>query len=477
MECLGVPIDHRLRRVIREARRIDRDKENSDHIQLLHSFGSSLEVDESDYPICDLSFGLEMARPELKGGVLIVLERPHSKQKNSDGFMEGKRNCRTINAVSDLISAVNNDKLGFDDVSLFDAIPFLDETVAGKDHQDIINEAQNVFADMARAKDPDIILCCFKTETQNSLVKKLQSRGVGRSFYPDNPKLTGFGFSSTLVNAFHPSYAVNYYPISSCFKQLLVLEFTKAFALWRQSWTEEPWMKGLRDECRSEQKGKSVVRKSNVIYSNTFSLHYTEKNIDGKWNRSYIKEQWEELLTSLDAQFEKCFFRNPKDIGAGDLQRKLVDSKITWLSCDIAWILEELTPEETITLEMPQQLLCKLRRWCRKAWPEDQLRRNPSNSNGYYDHLPLLLLKSNQPSTLAKSLESRLFGLLRDLNLSFNRLHNDVYHNLLAQGCVFRRFAAAFEDILEDIADNDLSLEGTELHHEMGFLSLNGTAD
>jgi hypothetical protein len=227
----------------------------------------------------------------------------------------------------------------------------------------------------------------------------------------------------------------------------------------------------------SEQKGKSVVRKSNVIYSNTFSLHYTEKNIDGKWNRSYIKEQWEELLTSLDGQFEKCFFQNPKDIGTGDLQRKLVDSKITWLSCDIAWILEELNPEETITLEMPQQLLCKLRRWSRKAWPEDQLRRNPSNSNGYYDHLPLLLLKSNQPSTLAKSLESRLFGLLRDLNLSFNRLHNDVYHNLLAQGCAFRRFAAAFEDILEDIADNDLSLKGTELHHEMGFLSLNGTAD
>jgi hypothetical protein len=237
--------------VIREARRIDRGKENSEHIQLLHSFGSSLEVDESDYPICDLSFGLEMARPELKGGVLIVLERPHSKQENSDGFMEGKRNCRTINAVSDLISAVNNAKLGFDDVSLFDAIPFLDETVAGKEHQDIIDDAQNVFADMVGAKDPDIILCCFTAETRNSLVKKLQSRGVGRSFYPDNPKLTGFDFSSTRVNAFHPSYAINNYPISCFFKQLLVLEFTKAFALWRQSWTEEPWMRGLRDECRT----------------------------------------------------------------------------------------------------------------------------------------------------------------------------------------------------------------------------------
>jgi hypothetical protein len=114
-----------------------------------------------------------MGRPESKGGVLIVLQRPHSTQENLDGFMEGKRNCQTTTAVSDLICAVNNAKLGFDDVSLFDAIPFLDETVTGQDHQDLIDEAQNIFADMVRAKDPDIILCCSTTETRNSLVKKL----------------------------------------------------------------------------------------------------------------------------------------------------------------------------------------------------------------------------------------------------------------------------------------------------------------
>ncbi|KAI2697632.1 hypothetical protein CBS147317_4332 [Penicillium roqueforti] len=101
---------------------------------------------------------------------------------------------------------------------------------------------------MARAKDPDIILCYFKTKTQNSLIKKLQSRGI----------------------------------------------------------------KGLRDKYRIRAKRK-----------------VGKKNIDGKWNQSYIKEQWEELLTSLDTQFKKYFFQNPKDIGAGDLQRKLIDSKIT----------------------------------------------------------------------------------------------------------------------------------------------------
>lgn len=90
MDCLGVPIDHRLRRVIREARHIDRDSEDSDHIQLLHSFGSSLEVGESAYPICDLSFGLEMARPELKGGVLMYWNGLIRDRKTRTALWKGK---------------------------------------------------------------------------------------------------------------------------------------------------------------------------------------------------------------------------------------------------------------------------------------------------------------------------------------------------------------------------------------------------
>ncbi|CAG8122728.1 unnamed protein product [Penicillium nalgiovense] len=440
MECLGIPIDHRLRRVIRETRHMDRDQENSEHLQLLRRFGSSLEIDNSDYPIFDLSFGLEMARPELKGGVLIVLQRPHSTRKNSDGFMQGKNECQSTAAVSELIRTVNNAKLGFDDVSVFDLIPFLNETAREKDHQDIVDEAQDVFADMVRAKDPDVILCCSTTETRNFLVKKLQSQGIGRSFYPDNPRLTEFGLSCILVNAFHPSYAVNFYPICCCFKRLLVLEFTKAFALCRQSWTEEPWMGDLRDECQIRAERKA-----------------DETDISGKWNHSYLKEQWEELLKSLDEKFEECLFPMAIDFESRDIQHKLVNSKITWVSCDIAWILEQLSDEETIALGMPQQLLCKLRRWVRKAWPEGQLRHNSGSTNGYYDHVPLLLIKSNRYSARAQCLENKLFSLLRDLNLSFSRIQHIIHPNTLAQVCAFRRFAAAFEDILEEITENGVT--------------------
>jgi hypothetical protein len=138
MECLGIPIDHRLRRLIREVRPIDSDALDSDHIRILQKFGTSLKIGAS-LATCDLSFGIEMARPETKGGVVVVLLQPHSSQNNSDGFLAGKRNCPTVNAVSELISVASNARLGFDDISVFDAVPFLDEEVT---EENIIEKAE-----------------------------------------------------------------------------------------------------------------------------------------------------------------------------------------------------------------------------------------------------------------------------------------------------------------------------------------------
>ncbi|KAJ5626358.1 hypothetical protein N7510_002667 [Penicillium lagena] len=238
MQCLGIPIDHRLRRLIREAQSMETNGADSKHIRLLYEFGTSLKVDEREYPKSDLSFGLEMARPESKGGLLIVLLRPHSTQNNSDGFLAGRRGCKTLEAVSDLITAVNNGKLGFDDISIFDAIPLLHEAAIGTDISEIIDDAHNVFANMVRAKNPDIVLCCFKTETRNTLVQQLRGRGVGVSFNDD----------------------------------------------------------------------KSVP---------------------------------------IDAG----------DVSSEEAYGRLKGSDITWLCCDIAWILEELGPEDSVKLDMPQQLL------------------------------------------------------------------------------------------------------------------------
>lgn len=195
-----------------------------------------------------------MARPESQGGVVVVLLQPHSTQDNSDGFLAGKYRCPTVDAVSELISVVNNTTLGFDDISVFDAIPYLDEKATG---EEIIEQAQNVFANMVKAKQPEVVISCFQTETKNPIVKNLRCRRIGYCFEFDpqgSKQLAESGLSSIRVNALHPSYAINYNPEFSCFKRLLIVEFVKAFALWRQSWAEETWMAHLRHECHEQAK-------------------------------------------------------------------------------------------------------------------------------------------------------------------------------------------------------------------------------
>jgi hypothetical protein len=54
------------------------------------------------------------------------------------------------------------------------------------------------------------------------------------------------------VNAFHPSYAINRNLMHSNLRQLPVLEFVKARAIWSGvQWLEEAWMQTIRDSSRN----------------------------------------------------------------------------------------------------------------------------------------------------------------------------------------------------------------------------------
>ncbi|KAJ6019701.1 hypothetical protein N7522_001768 [Penicillium canescens] len=417
MECLAMPIDHRLRRLIREVRPIDTNGEDSDHIRTLHKFGTSLKIETTDYLTpSDLSFGIEMARPESKGGMVVVLQQPHSSQDNSKGFLEGKRNCLSVKAVSELIHATSNARFGFDDISVFDAIPFLDEEVA---ERGIIGKAQDVFVDMIRAKQPQIMISCFWTETDNNTVKNLRRRKIG------------------------------------CFKRLLVLEFVKAFSLWQGHWTDESWMAQLRREC---QKQAEKLREAEGIHN--------------PWKAHFVKGQWEDPLEALEASFKECFFGEHgfslAEIAANH-SNLLVESKITWLCCDIAWILDN---QDIVVLDMSRQLLLQFEGWCQESWPETKLQRNFSGSNGYYDHSALLLLKSKQQGARARRLENTLYAFLRDLNLSYKWSQHQTESNKEAQRDIFRRFATAFKGILEEAHEKSTSREH-DICGKLSSLNLN----
>lgn len=200
----------------------------------------------------------------------------------------------------------------------------------------------------------------------------------------------------------------------------------------------------------------------------------TAKDEQSNWSEPYIEARWEKLLASLETNFGKCFFRGYGNDGLDETYINLANSSITWLCCDIAWILEELESGgyERLELALGQRLLQAFKSWCQKAWPEACLQRNLTGSGGYYIHAQILLLTSNQPCSLSSRLENQIFTLLRDLNLSYES-SGIVFPNKVAQGCAFRRFAAAFEDSLEGFLERELSQKKPGICHQFDALSLN----
>jgi hypothetical protein len=82
MHCLRIPADHRLRRLVSPVGTTARPG-RSEHIRILNNFGETLEYlqqDGSFNSIRPSDFGLELARPETTGGVVIILQHPAPSQ-------------------------------------------------------------------------------------------------------------------------------------------------------------------------------------------------------------------------------------------------------------------------------------------------------------------------------------------------------------------------------------------------------------
>ncbi|KAJ5796873.1 uncharacterized protein N7518_005413 [Penicillium psychrosexuale] len=193
---------------------------------------------------------------------------------------------------------------------------------------------------------------------------------------------------------------------------------------------------------------------------------------DNPWKAHFFKGQWKDPLEALEASFKECFF-DEHGFSLTEIAETrsslLVESKITWICCDIAWILDN---QDIIVLDMPRQLLSQFKSWCKKSWPETKLQRNFSGSSGYYYHSALLLTKSKQQGACARRLESILYAFLRDLNLSYEWSQHQNILNKQAQADTFRRFATAFEGILEEAHEKSRSRK-QDLCGKLSSLKLN----
>lgn len=252
--CLDVAIDHRIRRQIKPGTR-EHGEQSTAHIIELESLYRS--ITRRDY--FEFLTTVDLAGPRRRGGILVALERPTNSHPFSDGTHVVVEESPTLRALRDAFELFDLSILG--DVSVVDAFPFLSrEEISTMSTTAYNAEAKRRFSSFLAAvlaKQPDVVLCMWQCDKTTDLRCfgsgcGLQSMGVGLVF--PQPRLTlvdktGARADFVRVNAFHPSFAVNYHPEYSCFRQLLVLQIAHACGLWNGHWNEEPWMEQLRNRC------------------------------------------------------------------------------------------------------------------------------------------------------------------------------------------------------------------------------------
>ena len=216
-------------------------------------------------PRPELDFGIELARPEVTGGIAVILQHPDPSQEYGDGFAVEEVRCRTLAAVKELVQLGSGYTMDTESVTVLDCMPFMTDDF---DESDIHKESQETALKALEAKKPDVVISCFRTKTANSFMRRLQANGVGvepreSTLFPPESI-----YSFTKISAFHPGFAMNYMKTESCFRRLLALQFVKAFGVWRGAWNEEQWMDDLRKQCAEISKQyRGIVQCENSFHS------------------------------------------------------------------------------------------------------------------------------------------------------------------------------------------------------------------
>ncbi|KAI7969636.1 hypothetical protein EIK77_008791 [Talaromyces pinophilus] len=253
--CLGVAIDHRIRRLFRPVPSVSSSAGHGKHISIVRAKGGILGLPEDEIQVT-----AELAGPETTGGIAIALQQPREDHPFEDGIRAVIDDCDTLTTLEELFAVVSCNTLGLiSDVSVIDLLLYTSkEDMEDMDHvslSDRFRASIEVFCN----KKPDVLLCAGKIPLDKQLqqckgdAQKLEHNGVGKTFgrYQDVTISDGNNNRVRIrrVNGFHPSHAIHYHPEQSCLIQLLLLIVSQTCGTLRADWVEESWMHNLRSKC------------------------------------------------------------------------------------------------------------------------------------------------------------------------------------------------------------------------------------
>ena len=304
---------------------------------ILEEYGRVLYNARENISLPEIQFAKTLAMPETKGGVLVLLQQPAPNQRyNGRDFTTIIQDCETLRAVDNVLRAVVGSSL--EETSCFDAFPFQKVRIPTWSETGYFeyNEAYDVCKQMILEKQPDVVLCCYQSPDTTKF-DLLYSLGVGKT----RTYTVKLGTRSCIpVNAFHPSFAVNYNKSESCFRTLYMLETLQAFHKFNGTWRESGWMDQLRAFCINRAKdivkGKSVTKNMDTIL--TFPL-------DNKRDpQSQDFQRWEQSfrdgLTGLMAYFDFMCSANAALLSDRELYNRMTCNNVSRLACDCLLVMK-----------------------------------------------------------------------------------------------------------------------------------------
>lgn len=274
--CLGVAIDHRIRRLFHPVTPPAPRAENENHVSILKAQAHRLGLPEAEVKVTT-----ELAGPSSTGGIAIALQQPRENHPFERGSRAVIQDCETLRVLDVLYNVASCGSLNLlNHVSVIDLLPYTTQNQMKLLNADTLTELFTTSTHAICAKKPDVILCAGKVWLDKSQQHykgsawKFETQGIGGTFdkYPyaelfdQNRKFVRI----KRVNGFHPSHAINHHPERSCLIQLILLIVSQTCGIVRDNWEEEQWMSYLRINCQDLHR----EQKRNLRYSSDFAEYY-----------------------------------------------------------------------------------------------------------------------------------------------------------------------------------------------------------
>jgi hypothetical protein len=180
-------------------------------------------------------------------GILVLLQQPAETHEFCGGTAATIHSCATLQELHNIFHTVSHGIVGIADLNVLDMQPFVRPSDGKRLDPSHRKQLQHHLLETIRARSPAVVMCASRSFDKAGPLECFASLGVGKTMPERHSAEHG---QPHRVNAFHPSYALNFYPLEPDFRQLLLLEAIHVCRQYSGDWVEEDWMHEFRRRCR-----------------------------------------------------------------------------------------------------------------------------------------------------------------------------------------------------------------------------------